>query len=135
MFILHDNKDFDPIVISSLFHSVGWDLDTSPEILVNGMGNSTNIISAWDGDKLVGIIRSMDDGYWNANIDCLVVHADYQHKGIGTMLLKALLAKIGNIINISVSPSEKENNSFYEKFGFKTVDGSSLLQIVLDTKT
>lgn len=134
MLILLDKKDFEPNDISELFHSVGWDMDTPTEILIKGMNNSTNIISAWDGDKLVGIIRSMDDGCWSANIDCLVVHADYHNRGVGTALIKALLKKIGNIINISVSPSEYKNISFYEKFGFKTVKGSSLLQIIRENK-
>lgn len=134
MIILRETKDFDPIGLAGLFHSVGWDTDTPPEKLANGLKNSTNIISAWDGDKLVGVIRSMDDGCWSANIDCLVVHADYHHKGIGTALLKALLEKIGDILNISVSPNERENISFYEKFGFESVEGSSLLQIVRKTK-
>lgn len=26
------------------------------------MRNSTHVISAWDGDRLIGLVRSLDDG-------------------------------------------------------------------------
>lgn len=129
MFKLREIKDFAPSDIAELFHSVSWDIDTPVEVLADAMKKSTNIISAWEGNKLVGLIRSMDDGCWSANIDCLVVHADYQNRGIGTALLTELLRKIDSVITISVSPNEQENNAFYQKFGFEVVAGSSLLQI------
>ena len=130
MYALSDTKDFRTEELTLLFHSVGWDLTTDPLLLQTAMKNSTTIISAWDGNKLVGIIRSMDDSVWSANIDCLLVHKDYHGRGIGTALLTELLARIGHIEYISVSPSDPSNNSFYEKQGFKKIEGSSLLQRV-----
>jgi len=122
-------KTFSENELTALFHSVGWDIDTPSEVLIKAMSNSTNIVSAWDGERLVGVIRSMDDGCWSANIDCLVVHRDYQNKGIGTVLVKELLQKIGHIMNISVCPNEAKNIAFYQKLGFNLIEGSRLLQM------
>lgn len=129
MFTFRDNKDFNQDEIKELFRSVGWDLSIPAEVLYQAMMNSTNIITAWEDDKLIGLIRSMDDGCWSANIDCLIVHSDYQRRGIGKSLLNALLEKTKNITYISVSPNEAVNVEFYKKLGFEAIDGSCLLQI------
>lgn len=132
MIILSNEKRFSEDDLADLFHSVGWEKDTSPSILFKAMQNSSHIVSAWDGKKLVGIIRSMDDFVWSANIDCLVVHKEYQNMGIGTSLVEELLKQIKHILCISVSPNEKENIGFYLRFGFKIIEDSRLLQLYRD---
>ncbi len=129
MIALSRDKNFSVNDIAELFHSVNWDMDTPPDILTTAMMNSTNVVTAWDEDRLVGIIRSMDDSVWNANIDCLIVHKDYQNRGIGSLLLTEMLKLLGKIMYISVSPNEEKNIGFYEKFGFKVIKGSTLLQL------
>ena len=48
--------------MQKLFLSVHWESGNYPEKLVHAMHNSTRVISAWDGDKLVGLVRALDDG-------------------------------------------------------------------------
>lgn len=129
MIELRDTKDFAPNILSELFHSVGWELDTPDPVLQRAMKSATIVLSAWGGQQLVGIIRTMGDDCWSTNIDCLVVHADYQRQGIGSMLLTELLFRCKDVGTISVSPNEYENVSFYKKFGFSVIEGSRLLQI------
>lgn len=81
-----------------------------------------------ESDCLVGFARSMDDNTWNANIDCLVVHKDYQHIGVGTMLLQTLLDELKDVVCICVSPDCDTSASFYEKFGFRRVRSGCLLK-------
>ena len=105
---LSNQKNFDFIQLQELFSSVGWESAKDPQTLVLAFLFSSNVISCWHDDKLVGIIRSMDDGYWSANIDCLVVHKDYQGKGIGSKLLEVLLDQIKNIKYINVAPDSQK---------------------------
>ena len=118
------NKD-----LQELFSSVNWKSAETPEKLVNAFKNSSNVISAWENDSLVGIIRSMDDGCWSANIDCLVVHKDYQKKGIAKQLLSELLKDLKTIEYINVCPDDKSMYEFYSKFGFKFIDGCYLQKV------
>ena len=48
----------------------------------------------------------MDDGCWRANIDCLVVHKDYQQKGVGTTLLEQMMSTLRYVNIVNVYPSE-----------------------------
>ncbi len=53
--------------LQGLFLSVEWESGNYPEKLVRAMQNSSHVISAWDGDKLVGLVRALGDGrtpYW-----------------------------------------------------------------------
>ena len=77
-------------------------------IIEKAIANSSHIVAAYDGDKIVGLIRSMDDDCWSANIDCCVVHKNYQNLGIGITMLKKLLKSIEHIENISVSPTTRK---------------------------
>lgn len=123
---LSNQKAINYIQLKELFSSVGWESAKDPRTLVLGFLYSSNVISCWHDDKLVGIIRSMDDGYWSANIDCLVVHKDYQGKGIGRLLLEVLLDKIKNIKYINVAPDSRKQIKFYKKAGFSLIKGCYL---------
>jgi GNAT superfamily N-acetyltransferase len=46
------------------------------------------IISAWDGDKLIGISRSLTDFSYVAYLSDLAVDALYQKQGIGKQLIE-----------------------------------------------
>ena len=121
-----NQKNFDQVQLKELFSSVRWESAKEPQTLALAFLFSSNVISCWDGDKLIGIIRSMDDGYWSANIDCLVVHKDYQGKGIGRKLLEVLLEQIKDIKYINVAPDSRKQIKFYKKAGFSLIKGCYL---------
>lgn len=71
-------KDFTADELQKLFLSVHWESGNYPEKLVRAMHNSTRVISAWDGDKLVGLVRALDDGETVAFLHDLLVDPAYQ---------------------------------------------------------
>ena len=119
-------KNIPSIELEKLFSSVNWESAKNPELLHQAFLNSSNCITMWHSNHLIGVIRSMDDGCWSANIDCLVVHSSYQHHGIGHSLVKALMNRLKNVKYINVSPDCKENVKIYTDFGFKETGGCSL---------
>ena len=79
--------DFSEQDLKDLFLSVEWSSGHFPDKLVVAMKNFKTVISAWDGDKLVGMICAMDDGIMNAYVHYLLVRPEYQGKGIGKVLV------------------------------------------------
>lgn len=122
-------KDFDTRQIAELFQSVKWFSGNFPNRLQIALRNSSRVISAWDEDKLVGLIRGLDDGIWQATIDCLLVMPNYQGQGIASTLLNRLLMEYSDFLYVDVVPDEKENVAFYEKHGFKVMSEGTPLQI------
>ena len=51
---------------------------------IQGMlANSNLVVSAWQGDQLVGIARSVTDFHYACYLSDLAVHENYQKLGIG----------------------------------------------------
>ncbi|MCR5506856.1 MAG: GNAT family N-acetyltransferase [bacterium] len=129
MIEIKTTKQFLKKDLFELFNASNWDSAKYTTILKTAFKNSSNVISAWDNEKLVGIIRDLDDKVWNANIDCLLIHPEYRRNGIGTKLLTTMLDLLKNIQYITIAPNERETFAFYEKFGFKEVSSGCCLQL------
>ena len=52
------------------------------------LANANLVITAWDGEKLVGISRSLTDFAYATYLSDLAVHGDYQRSGIGRELIR-----------------------------------------------
>ena len=50
--------------------------------------NSNLVLTAWDGERLAGILRGWHDGAFDGYICDLAVHPDYQKQGVGAKLLE-----------------------------------------------
>ncbi len=123
-------KDFTAEQLAQLFLSVEWQSGKHPEMLVIAFHNSTRVISAWDDNKLIGLIRGLDDGIWQATIDCLLVHSEYQGRGIASTLLEMLKEDYKEILYLDVIPDEKRNVLFYQKHGFTVMEEGTAMQII-----
>ena len=123
------SKEFDVEQIRDLFLSVNWDSGKYPEKVVRGLRNSSAVISAWDGDKLIGLVRSLDDGETVAFLHYLLVDPEYQGEHIGNELMERILDGYKDFLHIKIMPSDPKTISFYEKFGFKRYDNYSALEI------
>lgn len=119
-----DIHDFEKSELERLFLSVGWSSGHYPDRLVTAMKNFRTVISAWDGDRLVGMISAMDDGIMNAYVHYLLVDPDYHGQGIGRRLVEAMKQKYKDYLRIAVIAYNDEL-SFYENMGFRKSNDSS----------
>lgn len=104
--------------------SVGW-LYFSEEQIGRALDNSPYNVVAVDGCKTVGMGRVVGDGLYYTIVD-IVVHPDYQKKGIGSKMIDMILAYIDEEIpeggRCSVQLiAEKGKEGFYMRKGFKLI--------------
>jgi N-acetylglutamate synthase-like GNAT family acetyltransferase len=88
-----------------------------PERIQMMFENSDLIVTAWDGDKLVGISRTITDWVWCSYLADLAVSPDYERSGIGKTLVQLTKQKIGEqsmLLLLSV-PTAMD---YYPKVGF-----------------
>ena len=118
--ILKEYAVYKEAEILRLYTSVGWTNYTdNPEMLRNAYLNSLKIYGAYVDDKLIGIIRVVGDGYSVIFIQDLLVHPDFQRKGIGTLLLKRMLKEYENVYQMHLITEDSEKTiSFYKSLGF-----------------
>jgi len=87
-------------------------------IMKGMMENATLTISAWDGETLVGIARTLTDFTYVAYLADLAVHVAYQGKGIGKELIQRTRESLGKNCFITLLAAPKANE-YYPKLGFE----------------
>ncbi|MBR5687128.1 MAG: GNAT family N-acetyltransferase [Prevotella sp.] len=123
-----DIHDFDQKELQDLFLSVEWSSGHFPEKLVVAMKNFETVYTAWDGDKLVGLICAMDDGVMTAYVHYLLVRPEYHHQGIGKRLVELIKERYADYLRIVVVAYNEELD-FYQSSGFKKADDASAMFI------
>ena len=83
-----------------MFLSVGWVSDQYPQRLYKALMHSSTVLTVWDGDRLIGLIRALDDSEMLAQIHYVFVHPDYQGQGIAGELLERIKEKYKNYLYI-----------------------------------
>ena len=120
-------KEFTAAELQRLILSVRWESGNYPEKLVRAMRNSTRVISAWDGEKLVGLVRALDDGETVAFLHYLLVDPEYQGQHIGDGLMKRIMSCFDDLLYVKIMPSDPKTIPFYERYGFRQYDNYSAM--------
>ena len=88
--------------------------------------NSDLIVTAWDGDTLVGVARTITDWVWCSYLADLAVSPGYKRSGIGKKLIELVRKKIGGqsmLLLLSV-PTAMD---YYPKVGFVREDRAFII--------
>ena len=119
-----DIQNFKCEELERLFLSVEWSSGHYPDKLAIAMKNYETVYSAWDDDKLIGMICVMDDGIMNAYVHYLLVDPNYHGKKIGRTLVNMVKEKYKDYLRIVVVAYDDEMH-FYEACGFEKSEKSS----------
>ncbi len=124
-----EEKKFTVKQVQELFLSIGWVSGQYPTRLHKALMNSSTVISAWDDDKLVGLVRVLDDSELVAYMHYVLVHPDYQGQGIAGNMVELVKEKYKDYLYIEVMPEERKNAAFYEKHGFQVMQDGVAMQL------
>ena len=109
----------------NLFVSVGWaEASNTTQAMIDNFNknfiNSTIVISAWSGEKLVGCIRALSDKMFRSVIYDLAVLPEYQGNGIGKELVRRCKVIYPDSEWLVQTTADKAD--FYKHIGFKVND-------------
>lgn len=88
--------------------------------------NSNLVVTAWDGEKLVGVSRCMTDWAWSSYLADLSVSHDYKKSGIGKKLIDLTKETVGEqtmVLLLSVDTAME----YYPKVGFTKVENGFII--------
>lgn len=130
--IYTEEKRFTKEQVQALFLSIHWESGAYPERLYKALMHSETVVTAWDGEDLVGLVRVLDDSSMLAYIHYVLVRPDHQGQGIAGHMLAMVKEKYRDYLYLEVMPEESKNAAFYEKHGFRQMADGACLQIVND---
>ena len=122
--VYRETRDFSRDELERLFLSVEWSSGHFPDKLAAAMKNFATVFSAWDGEKLAGMVCAMDDGVMNAYVHYLLVDPEFQDRAVGRTLVEMVKEKYADYLRIAIIAYDDEMN-FYENCGFKKSENAS----------
>lgn len=126
---IKETKEFTPEQLRRLFLSVNWESARHAEKLARGMRNSDYVVSAWDKDKVAGLIRVLSDGETLAFIHYVLVDPDYQKEHVGDRLMRKVMDHYKDVIYIKLDASSKKAVPFFQKYGLQEYDYYTHMEI------
>jgi ribosomal protein S18 acetylase RimI-like enzyme len=112
--------------IEALREAVGWDRMAGMYDLI--LSRSYTHFSVRDNIQLVGFVNVISDGIGDAFLVDLMIHPDFQRRGIGQALVKQAAAELKadglRFIQVTFEP---ELESFYRACGFHHMTRAGLI--------
>ena len=106
-----------------LFKQAGWsDKTEDTDRLILMVENSQVVVTAWDGEIMIGFARCVTDFVFNGQINNVVVDHKYRGRGIGKGLIENILNSSKKVTYIL--RGDPENIDFYKELGFKEANRS-----------
>jgi GNAT superfamily N-acetyltransferase len=114
--------------VIDLYASMDWSSAQKPDLLLKALEHSHTVITAWEGDRLIGLGNAISDGYLVVYYPHLVVHPNYQRRGIGAEIVKRLQEKYAGFHQQSII-ADGQAIDFYRKMGFARAGACQALWI------
>ncbi|NCD70017.1 GNAT family N-acetyltransferase [Mucilaginibacter agri] len=114
--------------IIDLYNSAGLKRPTEDADRIGKIYENSNlVITAWDGDLLVGVSRTITDFYYTAYLADLAIKLEYQKEGIGKKLVALTKETLGDqcMMLLLSAPTAME---YYPKIGMDTVNNGFIIQ-------
>ena len=106
--------------ILRLYTEVGWTAYTKDmSALEQGYKHSLLVLSAYENEELLGIVRAVGDGHTIVFVQDILGFPEKQRQGVGTALLKAVLDRYPDVRQIElVTDNTPKTVAFYKSLGF-----------------
>lgn len=125
-----DIKKYSTEDLQTLFRSVDWLSASYPERLKKALDHCETVITAWSGDRLVGLINAIDDSELTAYVHYLCVNPEYQGMGIGGELLRRIKEKYRDYLYIILIAENEPLIKYYRKNGFELIEGRYVIELL-----
>lgn len=109
--------------VLALYEDAGWTAYTDePDLLMKAIENSLKVWTLWDGEKLIGLARTIGDGATICYLQDILILKAYQGQGFGSDLLKEVMKENQNIRQfVLLTDDAEETKNFYKKVVLKEV--------------
>lgn len=113
-----ETRELPPDQVLGLYQKLNWSSAKKPAQLMRALEGSHSVISAWAGQRLVGLGNALSDGVLVVYYPHLLVDPEYQGQGIGKGIMKRMQERYSSCHQQQVT-ADGEAVEFYRKCGFE----------------
>ena len=110
-------RDINEDEVIELYKANEWSSSNKPVELIAALKNSHSLVTAKLNGKLVGLANAISDGHLVVYYPHMLVHPDYQGKGVGRKMMEAFQSIYGNF-HQQMLTADGEAIDFYKSLGF-----------------
>lgn len=103
----------------------GWSSPPDSDRHLAALRSAYRVVVALDGDRVVGFVNAIGDGVLSAFIPLLEVLSEYRGRGIGSELMRRMLAELEDIRAVDLC-CDAELEGYYRRFGMEPVLGMAI---------
>jgi ribosomal protein S18 acetylase RimI-like enzyme len=126
---IKNSKELDPNTVCAFMNTFAtWKVHPQAAKWDQILSNSAAVVTAWDGEMLIGFVRGISDGIRYAQVLDVLVHPDYRRRGIGKRLIDRLLDEPPMQVR-AVMLATPDKFEFYESVGFQCVNDRAYFMV------
>ena len=125
---LREDKELPLDQVLALYRANKWSSADKPDALLNHLRESHSVVSAWDGEELIGLGNVMSDGQLVAYYSHLLVSPERQNDGVGTRIARRLMERYQNF-HQQVLLADGQSIEFYRRLGFTNAGSTQSMWI------
>ena len=126
MIIFSDRKDTDLAQLVTLYRQAPWANTRNIEDAREMLTHTDVAITAWNGNRLVGLGRVLTDYVYRASIWDVIVDTAYQGQDIGTQIIQRILEH-PDLKRVELFWLCTRSPGFYEKLGFSSNEQTGMV--------
>ena len=115
---IKETRDIPIESIVALYRTLGWSAVEKPAALHKALVASHSLVTAWQDGRLVGLGNAISDGHLVVYYSHLLVDPEFQGMGIGTQLMRRLMAHYAGF-HQQLLVADGRATGFFSKCGFK----------------
>lgn len=112
------NDEIERDEVLAIYGANGWSAAGKPTRLMSALRNSHSLVTARDGNRLVGIGNAISDGHLVVYFPHMLVHPDYHGQGVGRKMMAAMRESYTGF-HQQMLIAERDAVAFYEQMGFE----------------
>jgi len=132
-FVISSTDTIEATEVISLYRAVGWSAADKPVQLLAGLRGSHTLVTARVAGRLVGVGNAISDGHLMVYFPHLLVHPDVQRRGVGRLLVQALLTRYTGF-HMQMLTADADSVAFYRSVGFVQAGGTVPMWIYAGTE-
>ncbi|MFD0959059.1 GNAT family N-acetyltransferase [Paenibacillus chungangensis] len=126
--VYRENAQVTPDKLAQVFKNSGIRRPTDDIVRLHLMIQHADLlVTAWDGERLVGVARALTDYSYCCYLSDLAVDRAYQKHGIGKKLVAIVQERIGESCSF-VLLAAPEAVDYYPRLGFERADKAYLIK-------
>ena len=123
---LTDKIESDEVI--ALYKANNWSAANKPQKLLNALRNSHSLVTARASGKLIGLGNAISDNYLVVYYPHMLVHPQYQRKGIGKKMMDVLKEEYTGF-HQQMLTADSQAIKFYKSMGFEKAGNTEAMWV------